>query len=134
METNTSTNGSAKMNILPSLPTDRYKFINTNYLMEISSGNPDFIHVFLNTFKDEAKRSLASLQNQLRTNDFHFMEKTAHAMKPSGVYVGSNTLTLLVGLLEKAARNLDKIQVSKLVPEIQTITENILIEIDEYLK
>jgi len=112
--------------------TGKPKFINSDYLLEISDGNPDFIQVFLSTFKEEIKKSLVNLQNQLQNNDFIFMEKTAHAMKPTGVYVGSYPLTLLVGLLEKAARAMDRCEVARLVPQIQSLAENIVKEIDEY--
>jgi len=117
------------------LPTrvDKPNFINTDYLNEISAGNRDFITVFLKTFKEEARKSLIQLNNCFTNNNFLILEKTAHAMKPCGVYVGSSSLTLLVGMLERAAQNLDQMEIGKLIPQVQHLTENILKEIDEYL-
>ncbi len=110
------------------------KFTNTDYLLELSDGNTEFIKAILASFKEQATRSLASFQIQLVNCDFLTVEKTAHAMKPTGVYVGSNSLTLLLGLLENAARNLNGTEVGRLIPQIQSLTKNILEEIDDYSK
>ncbi len=121
MKTSQSKNEASKLNF--STPSSsKPKFINTDYLMEISFGSADFITVFLKTFKEEAQRSLAYLQKQWHANDFVFIERTAHSMKPTGTYVGSHALTLLVSLLEKAAHNRDSAEVSRLVPEVQMMT------------
>jgi len=134
MNTNQSTNEPLPTNRFAQASIGKAKYINSDYLLEISDGNPDFIHIFLSTFNEEIKRSLANLQNQLQNNDFLLMERTAHAMKPNGVYVGSYPLTLLVGLLEKAAHAMDRGEVTRLIPQIQNLAENILKEIDEYFQ
>jgi HPt (histidine-containing phosphotransfer) domain-containing protein len=132
MNTTQAISEHAPINMPVQPATGKPKFINSDYLLEISDGNPDFIQVFLATFKEETKRSLVNLQNQLENNDFIFMEKTAHAMKPTGVYVGSYPLTLLVGLVEKAAHAMDHCEVTRLIPQVQSLAENILKEIDEH--
>ncbi len=134
MNTNQSSRESFKMNPSPKAPKRRAKFINTDYLMEISSGNADFIAVFLKAFRDESKRSLRSLQNQLSTGDFLFMERTAHAMKPTGAYIGANSLSILAAQLEQAAHNLNKPEAKTLISQIQKMVESILTEIEEYFK
>jgi len=132
MNTNQSTRESFKMKHSSKPSVEKPKFINTDYLMEISSGDGEFIAVFLKAFQEESKRSLRSLQNQLSKGDFVFMEKTAHAMKPTGAYIGANSLSILAAQLEQAARNFNQTEARTLISRIQNMVESILKEIEEY--
>lgn len=133
MNTNKSNNQLYKMRVSDRKPVAKPKFINLDYLKEISSDNESFIAALLTTFRDESKRIVVKLRNQLSADEFTNMEKTAHAMKPTGVYIGANSLTVLVGQLEVAAHNSNRNQANTLIAQIQNMVEIILKEIDEYL-
>jgi|GEM_PF-2383338 len=109
------------------------KTININYLQDISAGDDTFIGVLLRSFQSETRRCLGQLKNQLLSGDFTQVEKIAHSMKPSGVYIGANSFTVLVTQLEHAAHDAKKSEVKNLIQEIQKMADMILNEIDHYL-
>jgi HPt (histidine-containing phosphotransfer) domain-containing protein len=130
---NKSVTGTFAVNRSRKMQEENYKFINQDYLNDISAGNPAFVEVLLMTFQDEAKRFISQLTGQLARDEYNQIQKAAHAMKPTGAYIGVNALTILVGNLEKAAQNENRDQSNSIIGQIKNMVGFILKEIEEYL-
>jgi HPt (histidine-containing phosphotransfer) domain-containing protein len=110
-----------------------YRYINHDYLNDISVGNPAFVEVLLMTFQEEATRFIAQLNSQLAREEYPLIQKAAHGMKPTGAYIGVNALTILVGNLEKAAQGRNHDQSFLIITQIKNMVGSILKEIEQYL-
>lgn len=117
----------------PHAVIENFRYINQDYLNDISVGNPAFIEVLLMTFQDEARRFISQLNSQLAHNEYRLIQKAAHSMKPTGAYIGVNALTVLVGNLEKAAQSENHEQSFSIITQIKGMIGAILKEIEEYL-
>jgi HPt (histidine-containing phosphotransfer) domain-containing protein len=107
--------------------------LDLGYLKEIAPGDDPFIETVLKSFQEDAKQFISKLESELGNEELIVLQKSAHAMKPAGVYLGVHSLTFLVTRLEIAARNLDRREVSTLIPKVLNLTQSMLNEVDEYL-
>jgi HPt (histidine-containing phosphotransfer) domain-containing protein len=109
------------------------RYLNINYLNEISGENPAFILDILTMFREESVEFMTKVRKQLSQNDFYSLKKTAHAMKPTGSYIGVNLLTVLVASLESASPRGDSSEVTNLINEIDRLLRKLNEEIDAHL-
>jgi HPt (histidine-containing phosphotransfer) domain-containing protein len=109
------------------------ELINVAYLREISGDNRDFIQSILSMFKEESEDFIGKMRNHFRQKDFYSLKKAAHAMKPTGSYIGVDALTLLITSLEKAAPSGDMVEVGGLISEIERLVRKLHVEIDRCL-
>jgi len=116
----------------PQSPAPNTLFMNLDYLKDISEGNTAFIGLMLDAFKGEATEFLQSFESQLNSSDFTSMEKTAHKMKPTGAYIGANSLTMMIRNLEQAVKQTNRIEIQTLFSQVQNMVTSILKEIDLY--
>lgn len=107
-------------------------FVNENYLLEISSGNNEFIAVFLSNFQRETKQALQKLQSHFSTGDFTAVKRTARALRPTCAFIGADSLCNLAMSLEQAADCMNKAEVRKLITQLQNTVEGVRFEIEEY--
>jgi HPt (histidine-containing phosphotransfer) domain-containing protein len=114
-------------------PATQWKFINLNYLDAASPGNHLFLKEMLKIFKTQSISFLESVIILMDKRDFAGLAKTAHAMKPTGSYIGVDSLTRLVTLLEKVARLQDDLEVRTLLAKIVPLVTSVNEEIDHYL-
>jgi HPt (histidine-containing phosphotransfer) domain-containing protein len=108
-------------------------YLNVNYLREISAQNADFVKDMLTMFREESGDFVAMIQEHFRQRDFYSLKRVAHAMKPTGSYIGVDALTDLIASLEKAAPSGDIPQVAGLIMEIEILIKKLLEEIETYL-
>jgi HPt (histidine-containing phosphotransfer) domain-containing protein len=109
------------------------KHLNIAYLNEISGENPEFIIDILTMFREESVEFMSKVRSQFNQKDFYSLKKTAHAMKPTGSYIGVNSLTILVTSLESASPRGDSTEVSGLINEIEKLLKKLNEEIDAQL-
>lgn len=112
----------------------QWKYINLDYLQKISPNNSQFFSKMMIVFRSESVASLEKIKMHYTNKDFCMVEKTAHAMKPTGSYIGVDTLTSLVGSLENAAASGSHPIIDNLIGEIEDLVVGINLEIDEFLK
>jgi HPt (histidine-containing phosphotransfer) domain-containing protein len=135
MEENTKGSAGNNDGVLPdpNRATGQLKHLDLTFLEQISSGKENFLLESLELFKTESSEFIEKITLQLSQNDLYSMAKTAHAMKPTGSYIGVDKLTSKITVLEKVASKGDHIAVRNLVPEIANLVKEINAEIDYYL-
>ena len=109
------------------------KYLNLPYLTEISQGNESFIPDVLTMFMEESTEFLQVALNHVNQKDFFSLRKAAHAMKPTGSYIGVESFTVLIAALEKAAPTGDIGEVNFLIHEITSLLHRLHGEIGHYL-
>lgn len=107
--------------------------LNIAYLLEIAGGNESFVPDVLIMFREESKDFVSRLWNHFEHKDFYSLKKAAHAMKPTGSYIGVEGLTILITSLEKAAPSGDTKEVNSIIIEIERSLNRLNEEIDVYL-
>jgi HPt (histidine-containing phosphotransfer) domain-containing protein len=111
----------------------KWRFLNFGYLENIAPGNHTFFAEILQVFQSESDTFLQKISDQLRANDFFSLARTAHAMKPTGAYIGAEELTNLIRSLEVEARKADATNIPSLMTEIRGVIAIVNNEIEEYL-
>lgn len=107
--------------------------IDLNYLETVSPGNYDFFLEMMKIFKSDSVSSINIMREQILNNDYSAVAKTAHAIKPTGKYIGVSSFTTLAGNLEKVALAGDASETSLLLMELQRIVNRINLEIDDFI-
>jgi HPt (histidine-containing phosphotransfer) domain-containing protein len=135
MEENTTGSAGNNDGVLPdpNRATGQLKHLDLTFLEQISSGKENFLLESLELFKTESSEFIEKVILQLSQNDFYALAKTAHAMKPTGSYIGVDELTSKITALEKVASKGDHASIRNLVPEIANLVKEINTEIDYYL-
>jgi HPt (histidine-containing phosphotransfer) domain-containing protein len=110
------------------------EYLNVGHLLQVSANNNEFVLNILTTFKEESREFIVSIKGHLSQKDFYSLKRVAHAMKPTGSYIGVEALTTLVTALEKAAPSGDATEVSALILQIEDLITKLLREIDRYLE
>lgn len=112
----------------------KWRFLDFSYLEKIAPGNQMFFIEILGVFQSESAIFLNKVSEQLQSNDLFSLARTAHAMKPTGAYIGADELSVLIRTLEIEARKSDATRIPTLIIEIRSVIGMINNEIDEYLK
>jgi signal transduction histidine kinase/CheY-like chemotaxis protein len=74
------------------LPLAAYKYINLQYMKEISAGNKEYEQVVTEQFLEIIPASLAELQQSFANGNYQLMKRTAHDLKTSVSIMGLTTL------------------------------------------
>jgi HPt (histidine-containing phosphotransfer) domain-containing protein len=111
----------------------KWRFLDFSYLEKIAPGNQKFFSEILRVFQSESAIFLTKVAEQSKANDLFSLARTAHAMKPTGAYIGAEELSVLIRSLEIEAKNSDATRIPTLMTEIRDVIALINTEIDEYL-
>lgn len=110
-----------------------WAYLNLEYLETIDPGNTEFFKTMLNLFRDNSNNYIQLMKSQASSNDYDNLAKTAHAMKPTGAYVGLSALAVIMSELEKKAKAHLNTDIFTLLAQVQTLVNNVVLEINEYL-
>ena len=111
----------------------KWNFINLDHLQEIAEGNDGFFIEMMEVFKIESVNCLQRMNDQFQKKDFFALSKTVHAMKPTGTYIGANSLTALMSRLERKISSGDDHEIGTLLNEVELLLKSVNNEIEEYL-
>ncbi len=111
----------------------KWAFIDLEYLEMIAPGNKGFFAEMMKIFRTESVLSVNKMKEQIMNDDYNALAKTAHAMKPTGTYIGVNSMTTLVSNLERVAPAGNAGEIERIMQELQRMVTNVNLEIDEYL-
>lgn len=80
-----------------------YKYIDLSNLTELSSGDPAFINRILGRIIEKLPPAIAELEVLLTAKDFDAIKKSAHSLKSSSGYAGSEELKEIFQKIESLA-------------------------------
>jgi HPt (histidine-containing phosphotransfer) domain-containing protein len=112
----------------------KWKYINLEYLEKVAPNNYNFFSKMMEVFRSESIASMEKIKEHYSKNDFLSLQKTAHAMKPTGSYIGVDSLTMLVETLEQTASTENHGRIISLISEIESLVKVVNEEIEEFLK
>ena len=107
--------------------------LKTDFLMEIFKDQEASIAEVLSVFRQESKDFMNAASGHFTQQDFLSLRKAAHAMKPTGSYIGVDSLTALMASLEKSCQCGDIRQEHDLLRQIQSTLDQLNGEIEYYL-
>jgi HPt (histidine-containing phosphotransfer) domain-containing protein len=81
-----------------------YKFINTDYLVSVSGGDPDIICEIVNLFKEQAVEISNEMESLLEARNYKMLGLLAHKAKSSVSIMGMDDLALMLKTFELQAR------------------------------
>jgi len=85
------------------LPNNRFIHLNTSFLETIAPDSPEFIAEMLQLFETNTPVYLRTMREALLRRDFALLKRTAHTMKPTGAYIGINSMKPIVAEIELLA-------------------------------
>ena len=119
----------------PVAPPPAKSLLDLSFLDSISPGNVAFQVEMAELFQKQTELYMTNIRQALKNRDNKSLEKNAHAIKPLGAYIGINTLTDLVGQLERRAMEDPKNpgDVDSLFARIENLLKEIKPEIENFV-
>ena len=114
------------------MKTNGNKYIDLDYLKQISNGSNEFIFQMITVFMEEIPIEIKNLETHLKNKDWPALRATSHKMKPSFSFMGVKELEESIHTIEEycaAEKNLD--QLPGLIESIKTITEDVIKELEK---
>jgi HPt (histidine-containing phosphotransfer) domain-containing protein len=114
------------------MKTNSNKYIDLDYLKQISNGSNEFIYQMISVFMEEIPKEIKNLETHLANKDWKAMRATAHKMKPSFSFMGVKELEESIADIEDDCvneKNLD--QLPGLIERIKDITNDVIKELDK---
>lgn len=84
---------------------NRYEFIDTTYLNELSDNDEEFIKDIINDFLNIVPESLLELEKAVNNKSIKDINFYAHKLKGSFRFIGSNKIADILFEIEEAAKN-----------------------------
>jgi len=103
-----------------------FKFINLDYLIEISDNDASFINEILSLFAEEAPKAASQMESFMEDSSKSVeIGQIAHKLKPSAAYVGNHELHSLLEQLQllKDEHELDQEAKEKIKRSVLLINE-----------
>lgn len=107
--------------------------LKTDFLMELFKDNEASIAEVLSVVRQDSEDFIEVASGHFIQQDFLSLRKAAHAMKPTGSYIGVDSLTTMMALLEKACQGGDIREVDDLLRQIKSTLSQLRGEIEDYL-
>jgi HPt (histidine-containing phosphotransfer) domain-containing protein len=117
------------------MKTNGNKYIDLDYLKQISNGSNEFIYQMITVFTEEIPNEIKNLEKHLANKDWVALRATAHKMKPSFSFMGVKELEDNIHAIEQNCleeKNLD--QLPGLIERIKNITEQVIAELEKEKK
>jgi len=114
------------------METSGNKYIDLDYLRQISNGSNEFIYQMITVFIEEIPNEIKNLEKHLEKRDWKALRGTAHKMKPSFSFMGVKELEDSINGIEKNSeeeKNLD--QIPGLIERIRNITADVILELEK---
>ncbi|HVG14182.1 MAG TPA: Hpt domain-containing protein [Chitinophagaceae bacterium] len=111
------------------------KYVNLDYLHELSGNDTDFEKVMMEQFVQQTPEELQALENAIGSNDLLSAKKVAHSLKSTVSYMGlAPELHPPLESIEKAAVSGNAVNVQADFNHIKTVTSEAVKEIVILLK
>jgi HPt (histidine-containing phosphotransfer) domain-containing protein len=117
------------------MKTNGNKYIDLDYLKQISNGSNEFIHQMITVFMEEVPNEIKNLEKHLANKDWAALKATAHKMKPSYSFMGVKELEESIHTVEQncaAEKDLD--QLPGLIERIKNLTNDVIKELEKEQK
>lgn len=115
--------------------TNGYKYLDMTYLETIAPDSKDFQLEMVELFRHQTEIYLHNIHQAIESNNLQEVYLNAHAMKPTGAYIGASVLSQLLEQLEIAASGNGEVnEIRNIYDEINTIRKSILEEINQFKK
>jgi HPt (histidine-containing phosphotransfer) domain-containing protein len=117
------------------MKTNGNKYIDLDYLKQISNGSNEFIYQMISVFMEEIPNEIKNMEKHLEKKDWMALKATAHKMKPSFSFMGVKELEESIHDIEQNCaeeKNLD--QLPGLIERIKTMTEDVIRELEREKK
>lgn len=109
---------------------NQYKYINLDYLIELSDGDDEFIKEMIHTFLINVPNYIHDFRKLKLNKDFEGMQSFAHKSKATFLFMGLETLSNDAALIEKKCKqgNIDsevEILLNKMEPAFITVVREL---------
>jgi hypothetical protein len=108
-------------------------YIRLSYLQELYGSNPETMGEMLQACLAEFEKLIGHLQPS-RDLDLRILSRVAHAMKPTGYYLGVECFAKLMESLEKVVVNNNADDINKTVVEAANVSSALISDIKKLLK
>jgi hypothetical protein len=115
------------------MKTSECTHIRLSYLQELYGTNPETINELLSTCLAEFEKLIGHLKPS-RDLDLRILSRVAHAMKPTGFYLGVECFAQLMESLEKVTVNNNPDEINKTVVEAASVSGALISDIRKLLK
>lgn len=82
-----------------------YRFINPEYLNQVSGGDIGIITEIVGMFRDQSLEAYSQMLGLLESNDYHNLGMLAHKVKSSVAIMGMNDLATMLKTFELQAKD-----------------------------
>jgi len=114
------------------MKTNNNKYIDLDYLKQISNGSNEFIFQMISVFMEEIPKEIKNLETHLVNQDWPAMRATAHKMKPSFSFMGVKELEDSIYSIEQNCSEIkDLDQLPGLIERIKNITAEVIKELEK---
>lgn len=111
------------------------KYVNLDYLHELSGNDSDFEKVMMEQFVQQTPEEVSALQTAIQANDLANAKKIAHSLKSTVSYMGlAGELHPYLQDIEKAAQTSDASEIPAKFAHVKQVTEMAVKEIEILLQ
>ncbi len=112
-----------------------YQYIDLSNLIELSSGDPVFINRILGRIVDKLPPAIAELDLLLKAADYEGIKKSAHSLKSSSGYAGSEELKEIFQKIESLSGSRNELQrLPDLIAQARTVGAEVVRELQHAMK
>jgi HPt (histidine-containing phosphotransfer) domain-containing protein len=88
----------------------KYKYIDLNYLNDLSLGSKDFIEDIIHSFIKTTPESIQKMQDSLVKQDWHVIGGVAHKLKTSYSFMGMDDMVEVSKVLQECGLNAKEVE------------------------
>ena len=111
------------------------KYVNLDYLHELSGNDSDFEKVMMEQFVQQTPEEVGALQAAIESNDLTSAKKIAHSLKSTVSYMGlAPELHPYLQDIEKATAAADTSEIPSKFAHVKQVTEEAVKEIEILLR
>lgn len=112
-----------------------FKIADTAYLEEISNGKIDYIRQIVELFMKQTPGDIDILNTHIQNQDWDEVNRQAHYLKPTLIYVGAKDMYQQVLSIEQLAKQREKLDtLPGIIADIQHNLQILYKELDDYLE
>lgn len=107
-----------------------YRHLNTAMLERIAPNNPEFIREMLHLFEKNTPSYVDALKQALHVHDYVALKQAAHKLKPTGAYIGVESLKPMMAEIELLAEHqTDASLIAERIGELDVLCQEIYSDI-----
>ena len=114
--------------------TNKYKYINLSYLLEVTEGNKDLIIELIEIFKSQVPEFTNFFNSYMNDSNWYQLGLVAHKAKSSVAVIGMSKLADDLKHLETLSKNSEKIELyQKYINDFIESTKHAVDELNDYI-